>query len=110
MDTLHQVLEVLMPIALFVLGIASTALWRTADKINKTLDSHANDIRDIKIDVATLKEWRNGHDQRHHELIASISDLKHFVETRFEKYDSNIARFYEEYELKPRRPSRSRTT
>jgi hypothetical protein len=104
----HAILEVLTPLALFVLTFAATGLWRTADKINKTLERHADDINMLKTDVATLKEWRSGSDARQREVITAVHDLRDLVDAKFRQYDANILRFYEEYELTPRSQSRRR--
>lgn len=109
MEAFHEFLNILTPIALFIVGVALASFRRTADRMQKLFDTHASDIHEIKVDVATLKEWRNGHDQRHKELTQAIHDLKVTVEDKFVRYDQNINRFYEEYELKPKRPPTRRS-
>lgn len=94
--------EILNTTALFVVGFSVAAFRRTVDKLQRQIDEHSTTLHDIRVDVATLKEWRNGHDARHTELIDAVRELRTLVVTKFDAYDENIRRFYETYELTPK--------
>jgi hypothetical protein len=104
----HTLLDVITPILLVIFTVAVGTLRRTNDKINQRLESHDNDIANVKENVATLLEWRRGHDTRHTELTTMIHDLKTFVHSRFDTYDANITHFYETYDLTQKQTPRRR--
>lgn len=90
------IVDLLSPIVIIIGSMAIWSFKTTAERIQRILDNHTNDIGDVRINLATLIEWRKGHSQIHSELQETISELRQFIESKLSAHEDKLSRYIED--------------